>query len=315
MTTPALQKSRATVKKRRAQVRFQRNLTPWIKKIINDYSIGDRIGTRDATIILQIALRDGYTAGARDTLTFDINEFKQLGDDDITVAIFKAIATQLNVMFVNRETRVARSVTSTSDKHVSRITELAIANEWTERQAKATLANTLKSQRLIIAVSESQYTIETTRNIAVLTVKDPLNNSVEQVARLIQNGDTNGAVRLARKVNKLARLPVSVSEGDLIRTIYGAAQNARVVNPLAQGRVIANLREQAEELGQKGGKQWETLGDGKVRPSHEAVNGAIVENVDEPFLLEGGALQYPGDASLGAGPEETINCRCVMIYL
>lgn len=55
---------------------------------------------------------------------------------------------------------------------------------------------------------------------------------------------------------------------------------------------------------------WDTAGDTRVRHSHEEMEGQSV-GIDEPFVTgSGDQLMYPGDTSLGAGPEETINCRC-----
>jgi hypothetical protein len=35
---------------------------------------------------------------------------------------------------------------------------------------------------------------------------------------------------------------------------------------------------------------------------------------DEPFVLpDGSKMMFPADISLGAPPEQTINCRCTMI--
>lgn len=55
---------------------------------------------------------------------------------------------------------------------------------------------------------------------------------------------------------------------------------------------------------------WDNSGDFRVRPSHRLMEGQKV-GLDEPFIFPGGgAAMYPGDASLGAPPEEVIQCRC-----
>ena len=55
---------------------------------------------------------------------------------------------------------------------------------------------------------------------------------------------------------------------------------------------------------------WDSAGDRRVRDSHKEMDGQTV-GMDEPFITPDGAkLMFPGDYSLGAGPEETINCRC-----
>lgn len=61
-------------------------------------------------------------------------------------------------------------------------------------------------------------------------------------------------------------------------------------------------------------KRWDAIIDDKTREDHVDVNGAVVP-IDEPFIVGGYEMMYPGDESLGAGPEEIINCRCSVEYL
>ncbi len=59
-------------------------------------------------------------------------------------------------------------------------------------------------------------------------------------------------------------------------------------------------------------KQWCVSGLGNTRPSHEAMDGVIVDE-NEPFELEGGLLLYPHDTSMGADAGEIINCACCCV--
>lgn len=59
---------------------------------------------------------------------------------------------------------------------------------------------------------------------------------------------------------------------------------------------------------------WSDTNDDRTRHSHRAMNGQK-RMFGEPFQAPSGALMnYPGDTSLGAGPEETIGCRCMKQY-
>lgn len=60
-------------------------------------------------------------------------------------------------------------------------------------------------------------------------------------------------------------------------------------------------------------KTWKTFGDGRVRPSHRAVNGTRIP-IDEAFKVGGYLMMFPNDSSLGAGAEEVVNCRCVLEF-
>ncbi len=64
-------------------------------------------------------------------------------------------------------------------------------------------------------------------------------------------------------------------------------------------------------------KMWQTMGDSLVRTSpfnHQEANGQTVPK-DAAYMVSGQFLNYPGDTSLGASPGNTINCRCVSVYL
>lgn len=56
-------------------------------------------------------------------------------------------------------------------------------------------------------------------------------------------------------------------------------------------------------------KTWNTRGDSLVRLIHKRVNGQTVK-IDEPYIVNGQQLMYPGDMSRGASIGNTANCRC-----
>ena len=61
-------------------------------------------------------------------------------------------------------------------------------------------------------------------------------------------------------------------------------------------------------------KQWVTMNDEKVRPSHIAVDSQII-GINEYFKVGNAEMLYPMDMSRNAPPEETVNCRCTILYL
>lgn len=58
-------------------------------------------------------------------------------------------------------------------------------------------------------------------------------------------------------------------------------------------------------------KIWSATGDARTRPSHMSANGQRVK-LNEPFLVAGYRMLYPGDPSAPAS--ETINCRCIVTH-
>lgn len=71
-------------------------------------------------------------------------------------------------------------------------------------------------------------------------------------------------------------------------------------------------RIEADETGTDMQQAWVCTTDARTRDTHFAADGQRV-NLDEPFLVGGHRLRYPGDP---AGPaRETVNCRCTTIAL
>ena len=61
-------------------------------------------------------------------------------------------------------------------------------------------------------------------------------------------------------------------------------------------------------------KVWRSAGDRRVRHTHEALNAESVR-INEAFQSPSGAmLRFPMDTSMGAGPDEIVNCRCDCEY-
>lgn len=59
---------------------------------------------------------------------------------------------------------------------------------------------------------------------------------------------------------------------------------------------------------------WDATGDNRTREDHLIMDGQKV-GMNEPFVApDGSLLMYPGDTSLGAEAEQTIQCRCVERY-
>ena len=58
-------------------------------------------------------------------------------------------------------------------------------------------------------------------------------------------------------------------------------------------------------------KEWVSVQDERTRITHAFADGQQVD-INGKFEVGGSLLKYPGDPA--GGPEETINCRCVVVY-
>ncbi|HEV7435344.1 MAG TPA: phage minor head protein [Pseudorhizobium sp.] len=63
-------------------------------------------------------------------------------------------------------------------------------------------------------------------------------------------------------------------------------------------------------------RKWRSASDGRVRHSHMALHAQEVTGMDAPFISPlGNMMRFPGDTSMGAGPEDIIACRCDVDYV
>lgn len=105
-----------------------------------------------------------------------------------------------------------------------------------------------------------------------------------------------------------------ISEEDVPDTVLNVLSAHRAVEIAVNeaGWIYNYINHQ--DLVKKGNKThtWETMRDEKVRIAHAEADGQTVL-IDKPFIVGGYPLLFPGDDSLGAPVELTINCRCLEI--
>ena len=110
-------------------------------------------------------------------------------------------------------------------------------------------------------------------------------------------------------MQNIARRLKDVSE----KSLKDCIRIARTETTRVQNSAKMDIGKEGQRLGFTMKKKWIATTDGRVREDHLAMNGVEVPQ-DEPFVLPNGdKLMFPGDISLGASPENTINCRCTMI--
>lgn len=102
---------------------------------------------------------------------------------------------------------------------------------------------------------------------------------------------------------------LQIRRGDVIaRTETHRALNA--------GRYEA-MRQTAENAGVPGSAitaKWQSVGDGRTRDTHRALNGKKAPFEAAFTSFSGAMMRFPGDRSLGAPASETIHCRCTLSY-
>ena len=118
---------------------------------------------------------------------------------------------------------------------------------------------------------------------------------------------TNGILQ-GESIDNIASRIRSVYESNLSSSIMIARTETTRVEGLARFKV----GEQAEKLGFEVYKRWVATGDERTRDAHVKANGQEVK-FNEPFIVGGEKLMYPGDENGSA--ENVINCRCTMVTI
>lgn len=157
---------------------------------------------------------------------------------------------------------------------------------------------------------------------------------VMQTQRMLENLDPRYFDRVLRdkRFDSIVKkaidsgIPLSVADIERLTTAYKnnvlkyrgeTIARTETIQTLNKGEHAANMQlvEQGLISHDAITKEWDDVGDRKVRPSHrflaEKYNSENGIPIDQPFETESGTqMMYPGDSSLGAGAEEIANCRC-----
>jgi len=64
---------------------------------------------------------------------------------------------------------------------------------------------------------------------------------------------------------------------------------------------------EAAKIGGATEKQWHTMNDGRVRDTHDYLEGVVVGIDDAFYTYDGDSAMFPGGFTL---PENNVNCRC-----
>jgi HK97 family phage portal protein len=156
---------------------------------------------------------------------------------------------------------------------------------------------------------------------AIVTVDSPLvqqaiRDNTTRLASFITE-DTARQVLAAMRASEVAGLSIGETAKLIQASVFGeqmtdmrATRIARTENANATNR---GAWMQAEESGIYRSKEWLAFSDNDTRDTHSANMDMGIVPLDFAYSGEKGAsLQFPGDPS--GGPEDVINCRCVLAY-
>lgn len=126
--------------------------------------------------------------------------------------------------------------------------------------------------------------------------------SKSHIQRVLSDGANNGLnpVDLAKNVNSALGGTLGRFRSEMIaRTeVHSAAMNSSLTAANSLNLTLL--------------KEWIPVEDDRTRESHVEMLSHEAINPDEYFNVNGSQLMYPGDPN--GPPEESINCRCIMVY-
>jgi hypothetical protein len=126
----------------------------------------------------------------------------------------------------------------------------------------------------------------------------------KQITKSVTSGILQG-----NSVNQIAK-DLMDNVTDMNRTSAVRAARTAITEAENAGRQAA--ADQLEEKGVILQKRWVAAHDSRTREAHLEADGQTVGN-DEPFVVGGEELMYPGDGSLGASGWNLYNCRCTRV--
>lgn len=114
-------------------------------------------------------------------------------------------------------------------------------------------------------------------------------------------------------INDIATNIVDVTLDNLGSEYYTSVDRAMTLAE-NEANTIGNYREYTQKVKQGYKyKTWVSMRDEKVRITHALINGDKI-GIFDSFHVGAYEMMFPRDASLGAGAEEIVNCRCTVRY-
>lgn len=122
----------------------------------------------------------------------------------------------------------------------------------------------------------------------------------EQIVTQVSRGQEDGLGQAAIAKGIRSKLP-SISRW----------RSNTIARTETHGAANFSMQETAKLTGLELRKEWVAASGERTRDDHRRADGQVVA-MDEPFIVGGERLMYPGDASGSA--EQVINCRCAAVH-
>lgn len=238
----------------------------------------------------------------------------------------RLLLVQLNRLLRRHEALMLRSIGPALSAGVRWASETPEDLAGVQARLTDLLRSRYRSRATAAAMAFGAATVTSVKSAHGLEVKDPTLAEVYERAFFLwlEEYGLERVTTIARGViDRVREVLVEAAEEGLgqedaarrIRSVVGQEyaqwRAARVAR--TEAHIAANLGSDlaARATGLPMTKEWLSAEDDRTRPSHSEADGQSV-GIDDPFVVGGALLMYPGDPS---GPaREVINCRCVSTY-
>lgn len=153
--------------------------------------------------------------------------------------------------------------------------------------------------------------------------KDAVNRLIAENPEILPYKEIDPAKDIPWNMRQLQReLTKSIIQGEAIADIAkrfrkvaemsraASIRNARTAVNSAQNAGRYKSQQRAAKMGIEFEREWRATFDKRTRPSHRHADGQRV-GINEPFVVEGFEMMYPGDMSAPA--HLVYNCRCTVV--
>ena len=137
------------------------------------------------------------------------------------------------------------------------------------------------------------YGIEKITNITDTTYRD--------IESIVTQGIQDGLSE--RQIGKLI---------DAVAPTKSASRAQTIARTETHAAAMASAQASAEATGIEMVREWVASGGERTREAHDAASGQVV-GMNEPFIVDGEELMYPGDPNGSAA--NVVNCRCAVVFV
>lgn len=254
---------------------------------------------------LELALRKQYSMAFKEIKQEVQDIFGKFDFDSEMTPIERYMEAQKYERLQKIEEKVAKAINVVNNNAVKQVNQSVLEMykvnyDFSAKELGVLLAISLPNSAPKSEVKKEVAQEQSPLNeLAVDNVKD-ISDLRRRVSQSFVSGIMAGenANKLIKRLQKVAELKLS----DITR--IARTQTTRVEN-LARIDVYKEVASQGYEIV----KEWVAVVDSRTRDAHKKADGQRVP-IDEPFIVNGEKLMYPGDPNGSA--ENIINCRCTM---